>query len=234
MPSLKDLSCSIELADPQQTLQEYGSTYGDGFLETFVAVPSEARPFAVRLTSNAYIAEGLAMYVFIDGVYQCNRNQRGLKDRRRGSSSSDKPLSPRHTLVDFVVRQKEETQKCGEMIAREWKFEKLNTGKEGVIRLGHVRFLTTAVSADRAPELCSSNIVENIGCIEVVVLRCKGSRDPTARFQNMGFDGVNDMPDDYFGGGGQPSEWNYDGRAWLPQGREGNHRSPHLQTTANR
>lgn len=124
MPSLKDLSCSIELGQSQQKLQEHGKEYGDGHVETFVAVPTEATPFAVRLTSSAYIAEGLAMYVFIDGIYQCNRNRQGLKNLR----NSGKPLDSQ-TLVDFTVRQKEHKLKNGDIIAREWKFEKLNISK---------------------------------------------------------------------------------------------------------
>lgn len=125
MPSLKDLTCSIELSNPSHSLQEYGTTYKDGCVETFVAVPTEAKPFAVRLTSSAYIAEGLAMYVFIDGVYQCNRNRRSLQNQH----SSENPLD-RRALVNFLVRQKEEKQKDGEMLAREWTFEKLNIGMQ--------------------------------------------------------------------------------------------------------
>lgn len=124
MPTLKNLNCSIELSNPDQTLREYGSFYGDGFVETFVAVPSDPKKFAVRLQSTTYIAEGLAMYVFIDGVYQCNRNRQALEDR---VSKGKKP--DRRSLVNFVVRQKEERQKDGEMVARSWNFEKLNIGK---------------------------------------------------------------------------------------------------------
>jgi hypothetical protein len=124
MPSLKDLHCSIELVDSQQKLPEYGTIYADGFVETFIAVPPGPKAFAVRLSSSAYIAEGLAMYVFIDGVYQCNRNRRGLEERR----GTGKPLS-RRSLVNFLVRQKEERQKDGNIIARPWAFEGLNIGK---------------------------------------------------------------------------------------------------------
>jgi len=124
MPSLKDLHCSIELGDSHEKLPEYGTIYVDGFVESFVAVPSGPTRFAVRLCSSAYIAEGLAVYVFIDGVYQCNRNRRGLQDRR----DNGKPLG-RSTLVNFLLRQKEERQKNGAMIARPWAFEELNIGK---------------------------------------------------------------------------------------------------------
>ena len=64
------------------------------------------------------------MYVFIDGVYQCNRNRQNMKLR--------KPLD-RRSLVDFKVRQKEERQKDGSMIAREWTFEELDHGEYKVL-----------------------------------------------------------------------------------------------------
>lgn len=118
MPHLKDLNCSIELSDSRRTLQEFGTAYGDGFVETFVPVPSKPQSFSVHLTSDKFIAPGISMYVFVDGVYQCNRNRQDLK-LRNGSNSKSR--------VDFRVRQKEEKQKDGSMIAREWKFEKLNT-----------------------------------------------------------------------------------------------------------
>ena len=124
MPSLKDLHCFIELTNANGNgnlhLQEFNTTYGDGSVETFVAVPDNTQAFAVRLSSTKFIAPGLAMYVFIDGMYQCNRNRQNLKLR--------KPLD-RKSLVDFVVRQKEERQEDGSMIARDWSFEKLDIGE---------------------------------------------------------------------------------------------------------
>lgn len=120
MPTLKDLSCSIEVADNRHTLQEFGTTYSDGCVETFVAVPSKPESFSIHLTSDRFIAPGISMYVFVDGVYQCNRNRQDLK-LKKGSDS--------RSVVDFTVRQKEEKQKDGSMIAREWKFDKLDTSK---------------------------------------------------------------------------------------------------------
>jgi len=119
MPSLKDLHCFIELPGTDTKLQEFGTIYSDGHVETFVAVPTGPQPFEIHLSSSNFIAPGLAMYVFIDGVYQCNRNRQNLKLR--------KPPN-RKSLIDFRVRQKEEQQKDGTMIARDWRFEKLNIG----------------------------------------------------------------------------------------------------------
>jgi hypothetical protein len=104
MPTLKDLTCAIELSESQRKLQEFGTTYGDGSVETFVPVPSKPQSFSIHLTSDRFIAPGISMYVFVDGVY-------------------------RHPVVDFRVRQKEEKQKDGSMIARPWKFEKLDTSE---------------------------------------------------------------------------------------------------------
>jgi hypothetical protein len=120
MPTLKDLNCSIELSAGQRALQEFGTFYGDGCVETFVLVPSKPQAFSVHVTSDKFIAPGISMYVFVDGVYQCNRNRQNLKFRKGSDSRS---------MVDFRVRQKEEKQKDGSMIAREWKFENLDTSK---------------------------------------------------------------------------------------------------------
>jgi hypothetical protein len=120
MPLLKNLNCSIELSHNQQALQEFGTIYGDGFVETFVPVPNKPQSFSVHLTSNKFIAPGVAIFVYVDGVYQCNRNRQDLKLRKPSDSRS---------LVDFRVRQKEEKQKDGSMIAREWTFDKLNISR---------------------------------------------------------------------------------------------------------
>ncbi|RYN56672.1 hypothetical protein AA0114_g2723 [Alternaria tenuissima] len=165
MPSLKDLNCVIELSESQQALQEFGTTYGDGFVETFIPVPSKPQTFSIHLTSNKFIAPGVAIFVYVDGVYQCNRNRQDLKLRKPSDSRS---------LVDFCVRQKEERQDDGSMVAREWAFDKLNIA-----------------SADDAPDLCSPDVLQNIGCIEVVVLRCAGTRSAKSA-STMNFDGAGD------------------------------------------
>jgi hypothetical protein len=120
MPSLKDLICTIELSQTQHALPEYGTTYGDGFVETFVPIPSQPQSFSIHLTSNTFIAPGIAIFVYVDGVYQCNRNRQDIRPRKPSDSRS---------LVDFRVRQKEERQKDGSMVAREWTFDKLNVGE---------------------------------------------------------------------------------------------------------
>ena len=76
MPTLKDVTCSLELSALNGAkLKEYYPRYSDGHVETFVAVPEVDQPFIVHVVSKGYIAPGLAVYVFMDGVYQCNRNR---------------------------------------------------------------------------------------------------------------------------------------------------------------
>lgn len=120
MPSLKDLKCSIELSNDEEPLRELGTVYGDACVETFIPVPKRQQNFTVHLSSKDFIAPGIAMYVFIDGIYQCNRNRQNMKLRQPAD---------RRSLVDFKVRQKEEKQKNGLIIAREWTFEKLDHGR---------------------------------------------------------------------------------------------------------
>ncbi|KAL9079309.1 MAG: hypothetical protein Q9157_001785 [Trypethelium eluteriae] len=153
MPTLKQIKCQIELAGSDLPLREHQTSYGDGFVETFVAVPDLHKGFTIRLTSHGYIASGIGMFVFMDGVYQCNRYRQGLIVPTIDSAAAK-------TEVDFRVRQKEETKGSGHFIGRDWTFEKLNT-----------------VSADQAPNT-NLDILGNVGTIEVVVLRCKGSTQP--------------------------------------------------------
>ena len=118
MPTLKQLTCNIEHGSTQDIYREYGTTYGDGLVETFVCVPTQREPFAIHLTSNGYIAPGLAMFVYMDGVYQCNRNRSNLKFPEPG-------LDPSYTNVNFRVRQKEQKRNDGYFTGREWRFEGL-------------------------------------------------------------------------------------------------------------
>ena len=65
---------------------------------------------------------GLAMFVYMDGEYQCNRNRHNLR-------IPDARTTSRQTEVDFRVRQKEEIQANGTFIGSQWKFRELNIGK---------------------------------------------------------------------------------------------------------
>jgi len=62
------------------------------------------------------------MFVYIDGVPQCNRNRQGLIVPKANSG-------PEETEVDIRVRQKEVRIDNDRFIARDWTFEILNIGK---------------------------------------------------------------------------------------------------------
>jgi hypothetical protein len=120
MPAHGLLSCSIELGESKLRLREYGTTYHNRTVETYVAIPSQPSPFGICFSTHGFIAPGLALFVFIDGVYQTNRNKRGLKQ----------PAIDNPTSANFKVRlgQKEDLLRDGRVIARGWWFEKLNIG----------------------------------------------------------------------------------------------------------
>ena len=105
--------------------QEYCTVYGDGVVETYIPIPfnlSKPRQFAIHLTSVGYIASGLAIFVFIDGVQQCSRHRLGLVVPER-----EKPR--KLTVVDFLVYQKEELRDDGTVLGRQWTFAKADDGK---------------------------------------------------------------------------------------------------------
>lgn len=122
MPRLKQLSCSVELFPSGTKLKEYGTKYTDGNVETFIAIPQVTSPFAIHLVQDGYIAPGMAMFVFMDGSYQCNRNRRDLKIPGDG-------IRPIETEVDFRVYQKEEKSAVdGKFVGRDWTFGEIRTG----------------------------------------------------------------------------------------------------------
>ncbi|KAI5197367.1 hypothetical protein E4T39_07328 [Aureobasidium subglaciale] len=153
MPSLKQLTCSIELGSTHTKITEYGKDYGDGHVTSYIAVPSEAVNFSIHLTSHGYVAPGLAMFVYMDGQYQCNRNRRGLMLPGKG-------VKDEQFEVDLRVRQKESKQSDGSFLGRDWTFHGLNL-----------------VSADKVEET-DDVFLDNLGTIEVIVLRCKDAPLP--------------------------------------------------------
>lgn len=118
MPTLKQLTCTIEVGHSNTKLKEYERIYRDGGVECFVAVPNQEIPFSIHLTTQGWIAPGLAMFVFIDGEYQSNRNK---KCAGMPGSKGDE--------VEFRVRQKEEKLPNGRFIGRDWVFTELKTGE---------------------------------------------------------------------------------------------------------
>ncbi|KAF1997499.1 hypothetical protein P154DRAFT_281518 [Amniculicola lignicola CBS 123094] len=250
MPSLKGLHCRLECPN-KQFLQEVGTTYGDGAVECFTPIPLEPKEFCVRLLSTEYIAPGLAMFVYIDGELQCNRNRLGLKDPGAPLKGPDMDV-----MINFIVRGHEVKQKDGTMIKRNWSFAALNIGN-------HVRFpahralLTRHQDKADTASAIKPNIVDNVGCIEVLVLRCeedtrgkdtttavKGATAPAQGAKPMvkgrkytatvtrpsrigGFDGNNDGPDDrsYSHGSAATAAWHdaYEANRGRDRSRSGSH-----------
>lgn len=121
MPTLKHLTCNVEWSTSNIPLQEFQTSYADGFVETYIAVPAIPTPFSIHLRSHGYIAPGLAMFVYMDGEYQCNRNRTNLK-------IPDGTAMKKQTSVDFLVRQKEEITADGSFRGKQWRFGTLDIG----------------------------------------------------------------------------------------------------------
>jgi len=122
MPTLKQVTCSVECGPSKIKLREHQITWQDGAVSSYVAVPSQHKDFSIHVTSEGYIAPGLAIFVFIDGVQQCNRNRTGLILPEQGTKADQ-------TEIDFRVDQKEEKFADGKWIARPWTFAGLNIGE---------------------------------------------------------------------------------------------------------
>ncbi|KAL8780389.1 MAG: hypothetical protein Q9194_000952 [Teloschistes cf. exilis] len=154
MPTLKQLTCNVEwsASGSSLTLQEYGTHYSDGVVETYLAIPPVSTPFSIRLRSDGYIAPGLSLFVYIDGEYQCNRGRNNLQ------IPSGK-TKEHHTNVNFVVRQKEEAIPGGQFLGKQWMFSKPENNNVTNESNGFL---------EPAPEGSGDT-----GTIEVVVLRCE-------------------------------------------------------------
>ncbi|GAD92641.1 hypothetical protein CPC735_039440 [Paecilomyces variotii No. 5] len=147
MPTLKQLTCHVEWTPSDTPFREYGIGYGDGVVESYIAIPAGSTPFSINLRSDGFIAPGLAMFVFVDGVYQCNRYRGDLQN------SNKVTMGCLSDTVDFRVRQKEEHLPDGGWIGRPWRFEPLNIGPS-------------------SNDVSLSSHFKHLGTIHVLVLRC--------------------------------------------------------------
>lgn len=122
MPTLNKLTCTILLPPTDTPLPEYRRKYLDSSVSVYVPVPEipilQAAPaFNIQLRSeDEWLAPGLAMFVYIDGYYQCNR-------------SKCTPLTGSSAL-ELRVRQKEEKVAGGGggFVGREWRWVGLDVG----------------------------------------------------------------------------------------------------------
>lgn len=132
MPTLKQLECHIEQhRTPNIRFIEYATRYTDGAVDTFIAVPNQATEFCLKLRTKGYIADGLGVYVFIDGEYQCNRNKIGLHPPEKHA------LRPGYYDQEFTFRQKEAYDRgsdagSGHLIGRAWRFTRLQVGEHNI------------------------------------------------------------------------------------------------------
>jgi hypothetical protein len=81
MPTCNKISGAIILPPTDTPLPEYHRRYLDSSVSVYVPVPDipilhAAPSFNIQLWTDGYIAPGLAMFVYIDGRYQCNRSKR--------------------------------------------------------------------------------------------------------------------------------------------------------------
>ena len=83
MPTLKHLTCNVEWTGSSIALQEFQTTYADGYVETYIAVPPIPTPFSVHLQSNSYIAPGLAMFVYVRAFLSYLRVSRRANHARK-------------------------------------------------------------------------------------------------------------------------------------------------------
>ncbi|KAL9112067.1 MAG: hypothetical protein Q9227_003687 [Pyrenula ochraceoflavens] len=117
MPTLKDLVCTIEQSNCSEeqelsALPEFSTIYGDGSVATHVPVLNQSLPFVIRLVSQAYIWDGLAVFVSVDGRHHVNRNRTQLSPENECS---------------FLMRQREDYIGENSFIGREWYFDYFNT-----------------------------------------------------------------------------------------------------------
>ncbi|KPI38486.1 uncharacterized protein AB675_4301 [Cyphellophora attinorum] len=155
MPSLRKINCNVLW--PQGTpFKEYATTYGDGIVETFIAVPGDKpQKFSIRVTSKGYIYEGLAAVVFVDGVYQCNRNRVNLVRPKKN-------LPLERTEIDFYLRQEErKLTEDGHFLGSDWRFDDFNPFDE----------------ATSDEEKSATEHLQNLGTIDVIILRCCARKD---------------------------------------------------------
>lgn len=126
MPTLKNLTCHVENGRTNLPLEEWCTFYHGNLVECYIAVPENNEQFSVHLISDDFISPGLAMFVFIDGVHQCNRNRRDLVQPGENAKSSG-------STVDFRVRQQEERMDDELFLGRQWTFKELKKSKKILI-----------------------------------------------------------------------------------------------------
>ena len=143
MPELNCMHCTIEVDTSDQPLRESDLKYGNQRVQCRLHVPEGDSEFSIRFATSYYSPPGLAVFVFIDGQYQANRNYTGSEPH-----------------IELRFRQKEEPRDDGRtFIGRAWRFSTPKQGRRE--ELSHV----------------DGNLLQHLGIIKVVVLRCAAVDD---------------------------------------------------------
>jgi hypothetical protein len=116
MPALGSLTCEVVLAHETRPLHEYSTTYYNSGVEVYIAIPSTRSQFYISVKADAYIAYGLAAFVFIDSKYQANRNHRGFTPQGRA-------------LFDVFFKGGEISGGGDEIVVTDWWFDNVNFGE---------------------------------------------------------------------------------------------------------
>lgn len=122
MPALGQLACYVQ-GPCTWPLMEYGTVYGDRKVATYVCIPKKPTPFTIRFMTTGYIAPGLSVWVYVDGVRQCNRNW--LDFYPSGRYQTHRPES---NEIATTLQQGEKGLQDGTFLARSWYFGKVNKG----------------------------------------------------------------------------------------------------------
>lgn len=121
MPELNGMQCRVEIGPHSEPLLEQCAVYSDRSVGCLVCIPCHDIAFNIHLSADLSIAPGLAIFVFIDGHYQANRNITGLA----GAEDLDHTTSQIH----MRLRQKEEVAAHNaSLVGREWCFSRIKTG----------------------------------------------------------------------------------------------------------
>lgn len=169
MPKLKNLVCQVQWAKTGVPFPEYDLRYGDGVAEVYITVPNYPQAFRIQLTSTAFIHEGLAAFVYIDGRYQSNRNRVNLLPPKRGRPRD-------RTEINFILRQKEQSLGDELYMGREWRFDDHNIGNNSLVSPNMLIFALVPT----LPEGVTDSHFAMLGNIEVVVYRCVAADDNDA------------------------------------------------------
>lgn len=134
MPRLQNLICQIEWSGANIPLQESHTEYYENVVETLVAIPDTSTPFSIHLTSKGNTLPGLAMFVYMNNKYQCNRNRTNLILPRTGTDE-------KAAEINFRVRQKETSLPDETFEVEPWSFKRSETGMPHIYALSDLDYL---------------------------------------------------------------------------------------------